>query len=120
MPVPSVSLIPWNRRLISFSISLVHFFVRPLHQVPLLLGFSSIWEDEHINLPWLYCYFSCGIVGMLPVFSCLCTVYVGTDVGGGLRGGIVATWLAMILWTFIRLAMILYMCTSGTMHVLTS
>ena len=29
-----------------------------------------------------------------------------------------ATWLAMILWTFIRLDLLLYLCTSGTLHVL--
>ena len=31
---------------------------------------------------------------------------------------IVATWLAMRMWDFIHLSLVLYMCTSGTLHIL--
>ena len=50
----------------------------------------------------------------------LFTMYVGIDVGGGLGGGIFAMWLAMVLWTSIFLALVLYMCNSGTVKVLPS
>ena len=53
-------------------------------------------------------------------YPVLCNLYSGRVVGGCLGGRIVATWLAMRLWIFSRLALVLYMCTSSTLHVLPS
>ena len=51
-------------------------------------------------------------------YPVLCTMYLGNDVGGCLCGGIVATWLAMRLWPFSCLELVLYLCTSGTLQLL--
>ena len=48
----------------------------------------------------------------------VCTVYLGDGVGGCMGGVIVPKLLAMRLWCFRHLLMVLYMCTSGTFHVL--
>ena len=48
----------------------------------------------------------------------LCIVYAGNDVGYFMGGRIVDTCLAMISWTFSRLDLLLYLCTSGMLHVL--
>ena len=44
----------------------------------------------------------------------------GNYVEGCLGGLIVDTWLAMRWWTFSRLDLVLYLCTSGTLHVIPS
>ena len=48
----------------------------------------------------------------------MCNVYTGNAVGCCLGGVIVATWLAMRLWTFSHMALVLYLCTSETLHIL--
>ena len=54
----------------------------------------------------------------IQYFSVLCiSVLVGDEVGSFLGRVIVATWLSMILCPFRRLALVLYMCTSVTLHV---
>ena len=50
----------------------------------------------------------------------LCTMYLGNDVWGCLCGGIVAMWLATRLWPFSCLDLLLYLCNSGTLHLLPS
>ena len=51
----------------------------------------------------------------------MCTVVLfGDYVGSFLGGGIVAMWLDMRLCPFGRLDLLLYMCISGTFHVLPS
>ena len=50
----------------------------------------------------------------------MCTVYAGDNVGGCLGGVNFSTWLAMRLWNFSRLDLVLYLCTSGTLYVLPS
>ena len=53
-------------------------------------------------------------------YPIICTVYAGTDVRGGLGGGIVATWLAIRFWPLIRFYLVLYLCTIWTLHVIPS
>ena len=49
----------------------------------------------------------------------LCTAMLfGDDFGSCLGGGIVSTWLAMILRRFRRLVLVLYLCNSGTLYML--
>ena len=94
------------------------WFVGPLCRVSVLLVFSSLWEiTEFIFTGWI---FTSPVVLLVcaPYSPVLCTVYVGTSAGSGLGGGIFFTWLAMILWTFIRIYLVLYLCNSGTLHVL--
>ena len=51
----------------------------------------------------------------------MCTaVLVGAGANIFIGGGIVATWLDMILYPFRRLALVLYLCTSGTLNVIPS
>ena len=83
-------------------------------------GFSSLWGNDHVHFSWMDFYFSFIFVSVSPVFSYLCTIYMRNVVVGCLGGEIVLTWLAMILWHFSHLALVLYMCTSGTLHVFTS
>ena len=45
-------------------------------------------------------------------------MYAGTNVEGGLGGVIVVKYLAMRLWPFIHIALVLYMCNSGALYVL--
>ena len=54
-------------------------------------------------------------------YPVLCTfVLVGDGVVSCLGGGIVTIWLVIRLFPFRRLALVLYLCTSGTLHVLSS
>ena len=96
--VTSVSLIPWNMRPISFSIALVHFVL----SVP-FIGCLYSWDfpisgeiTAFVCPGWIVTY-----TVVLLVFTqsstVMCTMYVGTDVGGGLGGGISTTWLAIRL-----------------------
>ena len=48
----------------------------------------------------------------------LCTVYASNDVVGCLGVVIVATLLGMRFWPFSRLALVLYLCTIVTLHVI--
>ena len=48
----------------------------------------------------------------------LCTLYLGDYIGGCMGGRIFATWLAMVLWPFRCIVMVLYMRSSGMLHVL--
>ena len=48
----------------------------------------------------------------------MCIVYLVDDVGGCLGGVIVSTWLATILWNFSSMDLVLYLCTSGTLHAI--
>ena len=119
--VPLIPLIPWNMFPISFSIAIVHFvflgpFIRCLYS----------W-DLPVSRQMTAFLFS-GWIVKYPVFlfvcaqssPILCTVHTRNDVGAFLGGRIVATWLAMRLLTFSRMDLVLYMCTSGTLHMLPS
>ena len=57
---------------------------------------------------------------MYPVFFPVLCIFVlfGVDVGNYPGGVIVSIWLAVRLWPFRRLALVLYMCTSETFHTL--
>ena len=50
----------------------------------------------------------------------MCILYLGDDVGGSLGGENFATWLSISLWPFRRLLLVVYLCTSRTLHVLPS
>ena len=50
----------------------------------------------------------------------MCTMYLGNAVGSCLGDGIVAMWLAMRLWPFSCLDLVLYLCNSETLHLLPS
>ena len=64
-----------------------------------------------------------------PVVFCVCThsshvmcsvVLFGDEGGSCLGNRIFATWLATRLWHFRRLDLVLYLCNSTTLHVLSS
>ena len=117
--VPSIYLITWNRNPISFAIELVHFGLSgPFIRCLCYWGFPVYGKMTAFICPgWIEPY---PVVLLLCAQSSpvLCIVYAGTDFGGGLCGWNVSTWLAMRLWPFIHLALVLYLCTSGTLHVL--
>ena len=66
----------------------------------------------------------CIVTSSVVLFMCaqyspfLCTMYLGDDVGSCLVGENVFVWLAIWFWYFSSLLMILYLCNSGTLHVL--
>ena len=68
----------------------------------------------------------CILNSPLVLFVCdqsspvLCTVYFGDYFGGCLGSVIISTWLAIRLLTFKCLALVLYLCTIGTLHVIPS
>ena len=43
--------------------------------------------------------------------------YAGIAISGVLSGWTVATWLAIRSWSCILLALVLYMCTGGMLHI---
>ena len=88
--------------------------------MPVLLIFSSIWGNDRVHLPWMDFEFSCSFSMRAQNSLVFCTVYLGGDVEVCMGGAIVAKLLAIRLCSFRHLLMVLYMCTSGTMHVLTS
>ena len=93
----------------------------PLHWLLVLLEFSIIWEITTFIFP--------GWIVNSPVVLFVCTqfssvlcnvVLVGDEIGSCLGRIIFATWLAMLLCPLRRLDLVLYLCKSGTLHVLPS
>ena len=66
------------------------------------------------------------VISHVVLFVCsqsypvLCTVYEGNNVGVCMGSGIFTMWLAMRLCTFSCLDLVLYVCTSWTLHVIPS
>ena len=97
------------------------WFVWPLHRVPVLLEFFSLWVNDHVHCPCLDCDISCGLfvcTQSYPVLFTLLLVCAGVVICLG--GGIFSTWFAMILCPFERLYLVFYLCTSGKLYVLPS
>ena len=120
--VPSIYIIPCNRRLISFATTLVYFGVAsPLSRCLHSWYFPVFEKTNAFIFPvWI-------VTSPVVLFVCtqyyhfLCTVVLVDDgVGSCLGVRIVSTWLAMRLWPFRRLYLVLYMYTSGTLYVLPS
>ena len=119
MSVPLISLVPWNRRPISFYIALLHF--------GLSYPFSRCLHSWYLPVSGKMTAFICSgwiVTSPVVLFVCsqyspvLCTMYAGNYVGFYLVVGIFATWLTTRMWTFSHLDLVLYMCTSNMLHVL--
>ena len=119
--VPSIYRIPWERRPISFAIFRVHFGLLGLFIRCLYSWYFPV--SGHMNVfiwpRWIVTYTVVLLVcdQSSPV---LCTEYARTATCGGIFGWTVATWLVIILWPFIRLDMVLYLCNRGMLHVIPS
>ena len=110
------------RRPISLAMALVHFglsspFISCLHSWDFPLSGQM---KEFIIIVWI-------VTSPVVLFVCtqsypvFCTiVLVGTGVGNFLGSGIFVMRLVMILLTFRRLDLVLYLFTSGNLKVLTS
>ena len=120
MSVPFIYLIPWNIWPTSLAMALDHF------------GLSGTFIDYICS--WYFTVSGKITALMSPVWIVTSPValfvsiqyspvwcnivLVGAGVGICLGGAILVIWLEIILWTFRRLNLVLYLFKSGTLHVL--
>ena len=113
--VPSMSLIPWKRLLISFGIALEHFglsdkFTRCLYYWTLTVSGQI---DVFICPGWMVT--SPVLVSLIDQYYPVWLVVMVEGAGiGSLRGGmIVVALLAMMAWPLSSHTLVLYLCTLG-------
>ena len=84
------------------------------------IGIFSVWENDCFHFSWMYFYFSCCLVGVCPVFSCpVYRVCRGWCLRWSGRRNVCHV-VGHDIVAFFCLALVLYMCNSGTLYMLPS